>query len=490
MPITRKTGEESMKNFRRTHPYTILKKLKISAILLVLPVVRQILYRPQNIFEIISSLSLSTLYAILLIIYAIYSYRRYAYGITSEGICIKEGLLIKKVFTIPFDKIWTISFRTEFAATLFGAIRVSFDTPGGPGNSYDISGYFSGRNGRRILESIHGKGKELEYYKANFVNTLLTCAFWANPASGLLFVAPLISGTGNVFGTELTESIIGRTIDFRVEFIAKWMSPAAGAVASILLLGWALSMLTGFMRYSRFRVFRKGEFIGISRGMINKSIIYTLKKGIVAVSVDQSLLMRILGLYSAGIFTIGSGKLKYEKSMIVAPESKEKVYRVLEKTLGLTQEERKCVHTPDKTLKSYLYLPLFVSVLTISSIYAADYFIIFNKLFRALLLFSLVPLAWWIFFRIYAHRHAHLGITKTHLIVCGYKGLTLKKYFIPFDKIQQITITQSIPQRMNGNCNVRVYLYFEKQAYHTVKHLPLDQVRKLLAEQGLSSRKY
>ena len=132
-----------------------------------------------------------------------------------------------------------------------------------------------------------------------------------------------------------------------------------------------------------------------------------------------------------------------------------------------------------------LYFPFFVTAVTVLTIMLADNFSIINDLFKALLLFLLIPLFWWMLFRVFAHERSHLGITSKYLVVCGFKRLTLKTYYIPFDKIQCVKITQSIPQKISGTCNIQVYLYFENRALHTVKHIPLDKAKTLLSHKKI-----
>ncbi len=469
------------KKYKKTHPFSILKKLKISVVLVLLSIIQQFLYRPRDIVEYVAALGFNAVYAMGIVFYALASYGCYRYRFVEDGIQIRDGLLIKRRFKVPYAKIQTIVFQRDALAALFGAVKVSFDTPAGLSKSYDISAYFSQKNSELLLIKIRDRNPASACVRANAVNTMLMCAFWANPAMGLLVTAPVISRLGDIAGTELTDNILRTQSDFRLRLIALNIPPAAAGVASVLMLGWAISMLVCFMRYARFKAYLQGEYLVLSRGLVNQKLTFTGRSGITAATVDQSLLMHWMGLYTSGIFTIGSGKLKGDKSLLIAPESKKHFYHSLHSLLGITPEERESVYTAPHTLPSYLYFPFFVTALTIAAIMAADYFSVINELFKALLLFLLAPLFWWMLFRVFAHRYAHLGVSDKHLIVCGFSRLTLKTYYIPFDKVQCVEMTQSLPQRLAHTCNVRVYVYFEKRAFHIVKHLPYQRVQAFLA---------
>ena len=473
------------RKYKKTHPFSIIKKLKISVFLVLLSIIQQFLYRPRDIFEYVTALGFNAVYAIAAIAYAVYSYTRYRYKLIENGIQIHEGLFIKRRFTVPYSKIQTIVFNLDALAAVFGAVKVSFDTPAGLSKSYDISAHFSRRSTKRILIKIHDMNPETSCVKANFTSTLLMCAFWSNPAAGLLFIAPVISKLGDVAGNELANNIWRTQSDFRLRLIALNIPPATAGAASVLIMGWIVSLLLCFMRYGGFKTYNQGEYIVISKGLVNKNITFTKRACLSAITVEQGLLMHLMGIYTSGIFTIGSGKLKGDRSIIIAPEHKKTFFSSLQKLLKISPKEKMSVRTAKNTMPAYLYLPFFITAVTVLVIMLADNFSIINDLFKALLLFLLIPLFWWMLFRVFAHEHSHLGITSKYLVVCGFKRLTLKTYYIPFDKIQCVKITQSIPQRMAGTCNIQVYLYFENRALHTVKHIPLDKAKTLLSNKKI-----
>lgn len=465
--------------YKRIHPFTILTRFKVSVIFLLIPVIQQILFKPEGIVEIISTMGFNVIYISAVIAYAVASYRCYMYRIVGNGIQIKNGFLIKRYYTVPFDKIQTINIHKNIFAQLFGAVKVSFDTPAGLSKFYDISAFLSKKIAKRILSKLEYKKPKTSVYKSKTSSMLLMSAFWSNPASGLLFIAPLISKAGDVLGVEM-QKVLYRSLDFRWQLAAFGISPAAATVANILMFGWAVSMAVQFLRYARFSAYRQGKYIVISRGLINKNICFTRSDRIAAITINQSLLMYFMNLYSSAIFTIGAGKLKGDKSLIIAAEKKEPMYKSLKNIIRFSTKEIRSLYPKKNTLFSYLCVPLWVTVITVALIMIADYISVINELFKVLLIFAVIPLMWWLFFRIFAHKYSHLAINNKCAIVCGYKIWTMKKYLIPFDKIQYISVKQSIFQKRKNTCDVRIYLFFEKRASHTVKHLPKEQAEQMV----------
>lgn len=466
-------------NYNHAHPFTIFTHFKTSVVLLLIPVIQQILFQPQGIFELISTMGINALYIISLISYSVASYRCYTYSVTTQSIRIKNGFFVKKYFNVPFEKIQTINFHKNIIAWFCGALKVSFDTPAGLSKVYDISLYLSKKNTKYIRKKIEANNKPKYIYRSGNFRILLMSAFWSNPAAGLLFAAPFISKMGNIVGQEITD-ILYNSMDFFWKTVAFNISPAATTVANVLIFGWTVAVLAQFFRYGRFESYRQGDYIVVSRGIINKNISFTRADRIAAVTINQSLLMHILNLYSSGIFTIGAGKLKGDKSLIIAAEKKDKLYRSLKSTVHFSAKEKKVIYPQKNVIFSYICIPVYITVGVILLIMIADYFTVINELFKIIMVFAVIPLLWWIVFRLFSYRYSHLAVNENYLIVCGYKIWTLKKYIIPFDKIQYISIKQNIFQRRKGMCDIKVYLYFEKRAFHIVRHISKNKAEDLI----------
>ena len=95
------------------------------------------------------------------------------------------------------------------------------------------------------------------------------------------------------------------------------------------------------------------------------------------------------------------------------------------------------------------------------------------------MVFALIPLVWWTLFRLFARSRSFAAVNDDCVIMCSYDRLTLKKYIIPKDKVQYVSISQSIFQKRKNTCSVRVYMFFENRACHTVKHIDADRAREM-----------
>ena len=143
--------------FKRTHPYTFVKHLKISVILIILSLLQQFIFRPQGIIEIISSLGFNAFYVFAILLYYTYSYGNYKYRLEKGGVHIKKGVFFNQSFILPYNRIQTVVFYRDAVSALFGAEKISVDTPAGSKKSYDISGYFTKKTALRI-KKLYKKG--------------------------------------------------------------------------------------------------------------------------------------------------------------------------------------------------------------------------------------------------------------------------------------------------------------------------------------------
>lgn len=470
------------KDFKKPHPFTILHYLQISVIFILLSFIQQVLFTPTGIIEMIASLGITALYAFASLSYAFYYYNRQSFRIDDNGICVKKGIFIRMRFTIPYERIQTIVIRKNIMASVFGAVRIAVDTVAGSSRKYDILAYLSRKRTKGMLDKLYKEHQIKDKCSSDIVNTVLMSVFWSNPVKGIIFIFPVIFQMQSIIGREMTNSIVGGSFKSGQKFMNTFFSPTVAVLAVFIMGGWVLSILITFLRYVRFRSYRLGEFIGTSRGLFNKSILLTKEIGVAAITVDQSLLMWLMRICSAGLLVIGSGKIKGDKSLLLAPESIESINHNIRRLTGFSTNESLTVKTAKGTLIAYIRLPLVL----LTGLCGAYTFLFFMRGYweigRFVIGIIILLNVWWLLFRLFAHRKSHIGVSQDKLVMCCFKGLTVKKYFIPSDKLTRTEISQNFFQRRAGTCSVRAYMFAEKKAVHTVRHLDKKETEKLLTD--------
>lgn len=473
---------DKSRKFVKAHPYSIIRHLKLSVVLVLITVLQQFLIRPRGLIALIGSLGFNALYVIVILSYYISVYGNFRYRIEENALHVHSGIMRKKDYQVPFNRILTFVFYTNALSVMFGAAKVSVDTPAGSGRSHDVSLYCSLKKARNVRDRLLGGEKISGRYKARTLSILLMSAIWSNPVTGLVFIVPIIISAGNILGTELRNNILRNSLNYQQNLLARLVSPVAAFLATVIILAWMISMLLFFMRYARFCSYRAGKRLVISRGLLSRSTTVMNTKAISYVSIDKSLLMRIMKLQCCSVSIIGSGKLKGDKGMIVCPEEKSKAERNIFRLTGIAPRESVIIKPKKHSFFSYIYLPLY-TLIGFIVIYLLSGYMPFLKETTVILakIFSCVSI-WWMLLRIYAYRNAHMGICGRYLTLCSFNKLMLKHYYIPFDKIQWFEIKRSFFQKKSGTCNLKIHLYSEKNVTCYIKQLPVAKVRSFLAQ--------
>ena len=337
---------------------------------------------------------------------------------------------------------------------------------------------------KKQLERIDRENIDGDVYRANIVNTILLSVFWSNPVTGLIFIVPVLSKSGKIVGSELTNDIIQSSLNSNKNLFALYFSPAVSALIIIIISCWMISVLMVFLRYARFRSYRLENFIAISRGVINKSFLMTKTDGITAVTINQSLFMKILNIYSAGIFVIGSNKIKGDRSMIIAPESREKIYSGIYELTGIDPNETESIYAEKHHLWSYIYLPVILFVICLSGFIFSKMLGRLSSVIRVLLTICMFLILWWLVFRCFAYKHSHIALCGKNISICTFEKLTLKTYIIPVEKIQTVEISQNIFQLKKDTCNIKLSLFAEKKSTHKIKQLDRKTAENFLKKSG------
>ncbi len=477
------------KKFRKTHPYSILRHLKISILLILLSMLQQILFHPQNILEIIGSLGINAFYVMAILFYYLSTYGNLKYYVDERSIYIREGVFIHRMYRIPKKKICTIVFYRDIISSLFGAEKISIDTPSGSYKKFDMESYFSRRNARKIREKLCEQETGQTFHRSRTAGILMMSAFWSNPVTGLIFIIPVINGVGKLLGKEAANEMVRQSIHSQWFYYARFISPAVATLTAIILLSWSISMLLCFLRYVRLCTYRLQEYLVIVRGLISHHMTYIRLNSLSSVNIDQSLLMRLLRVKSCSVSAVGSGKLKGDRGMIIAADKTDKVHRTMTELTGMDYHADKILRVAKKSVFAYIYLPLLGLTLP-TALFFLRYLL--PKLWATITFMAylvLLVVIWWLLFRIFCYKESHIGYNAQSLIVCCFHRLVLKKYYIPVDNIQKIEISQSFFQKRSGKCNVKVYLYFEKRAVCRIKQLPLPQLLRLLALSPLTEKR-
>jgi putative membrane protein len=114
----------------------LLKYIRL-IVRVIWPVLILILLNPKS-NKVAAITTLVVGFTILSLVYSIISYLRYTFFIQENELCVRSGVIRKKILNIPFDRIQFIDFRQNMVHQILNVVQVQVDTAGSKGSELEI----------------------------------------------------------------------------------------------------------------------------------------------------------------------------------------------------------------------------------------------------------------------------------------------------------------------------------------------------------------
>lgn len=455
---------------RRTHPYTIIETMSKFLFVLILPLVQQILYLYTDFFTMASTVTIDLSILFLILSYCFFKYNTKKYICCSKYISIEEGVLSKSYIEILTKNIASLTLKYKVFPSLFGSNKLIINTLHSRKKS-KIELNLSRKKLLNIIDILIPKRKAKYVYKAPLNKIILMAASWSNPVKGIIIIAPFINKLGKILGQEISDKLY-HTVDIGVNIIAKIVPPVFAGLTYILLICFLIAMLFIIFQYSNLRVIRTDDSIIISKGLINSSQKILAIDSINTISIRQTILMKILRLYSAYINVASSDK--DEQNLLIAPSTLKILYYNLRKLIKADVRVRadRNSRPPKKAIKGFVLPPL------LSIIAAIIIYLLLPKgqLLTLLTIFLELIFISWFIIRVEGYRNTYACIQDDKIFISGYTRLTLYSNIIPKEKIQYIKVSRNPLQRFSGLATIRIYIKSDKKEVYKAKQLKLEYV--------------
>ncbi len=469
--------------------YTLFANIPRFIYLLPLPILQHILFDPKNIWEHITSYSLSILLLIAASIISTADYHAKSYSVYPEHTHIKEGLFIRSQFSIPYRRLQSVIIRSTPLPLLFSAVKVQLNTAATKAKKGDAVFYLSKRNANCLITEIYDDiGYISRMYRAKNSRIFFMAAIWSNPVSGFLLLSPIINNTGKLVGEQLRDELINN-FDFSKYLVYLGFPPTSAFIAYVLLICYAVSVCADYFRTANFTCTSYQNGIIIKRGIIKKTLFFTHESKLNAVTLSQSIFMMPFNLYSAYGYTTGSGKAKGDRSLLIAAEKKQAVKHLL--TLLFHKLDLRfegAVKPVRKSIRAYLMLPACLTAADIIICIAAMNISIVKNTALLIMIFSLTMLLLWCFFRIKAFEQSAISANSGFVYIRSYRRVTLRSTIVPISKIQLCVKRVSILQKRTSTCNIRIYIHGEKRTFVEIKHLDENEADKIIKQINNSAK--
>ncbi len=466
------------------HPVSILQNLYQVLYLLLIPLIRGFLSALQGGFRAwLSGAWLDILVLALFLGVGILQWARLTFSYDREGIHLQRGVLYRERLFIPMERISTLSMLNLFYLKPLGAVHLRADVPGGSHRDSDFSLTVSRRVAANLM-ATREKARNPEPHKAIYiprsVYIALLSLFTSNSLAGVLFLSTLISQTGRLLGEEFAEGLFG-TFETLARRLAFGIPPAAAALGYLLLFGYLLAFCVSILRHSRFLVERHQNTMYIRYGMITNRYYSLGVQDINYLDIRQSLFAKILGFSSVFLHVVGYGRQQKQEISVLVPAGKNRESSQIIR--GLLPH----LKPSDITIRSgWISLPRFLTDpavfclgIPLLSYLLALFFPEWGDFIHFVGWMLLIPALWFLAVRLVDCATSGISKEGKNYTIRYSSGYYLHKVVIPEEKISQISLRQSIFQRLNRRCDLLLYTYGEVPKPHLVRNLPQNQVLAL-----------
>ncbi|MBQ4100628.1 MAG: PH domain-containing protein, partial [Oscillospiraceae bacterium] len=197
------------------HPFTVIENLGRVIVLLILPFLRGLALAllGKSLVSWLWGAWFDILIVLIVIAYAVVKWRRFTYFTTQNELFIVRGILIRRKFSVPFDKISTLSISSPFFLRPFKIVHLHIDTLAGSPSRSDVKLTLSLKEAERIasLRTLYLKDIPFskKHYEPQFRYIGLLSVILSNGLTGVIFASVSISQLGSVVGDELQSRIFG-----------------------------------------------------------------------------------------------------------------------------------------------------------------------------------------------------------------------------------------------------------------------------------------
>ena len=304
---------------RRLHPGTILLRFLKEAPSTVLALPAGLAFVSEA--GLARALWWAAAIGLLLLLFTFLAWRRFRYGVGSEGIVIESGILARNRRAIPFERIQDVDLERSFLARLFGLAKVRIETGAG--------GKDEGLLDSVTLDEAHRLRETVRAWRSGNPEAQAGSAEAAEaPACDLLFEMPVgrvfVSGLFNfslvyLAGLFAVLQSFDQFLPFDIYDPARWVGLAgdylprfsAGAIAAALFVAALLGVVAGVLRTLArdygYRLSIEGDRLRRERGLLTRTEAVIARARIQLGQVVTGPIRRKLGWRTLSLQTLGAG---------------------------------------------------------------------------------------------------------------------------------------------------------------------------------------
>lgn len=327
---------------RRTDPRSAAVQMVSAGVRMVVPVAfGAIAILDKDDFGLGAGAFAALLLAVVLANAAIVYLRwtRLTYEVRESDIRVESGLVSRTARSVPYERIQDVSLEQKLLPRLFGLTEVRFETGAGGGEDLSLS-YLSEAEGERLRQVVRARREGDDAARPAHADGAAAAAA-DEPAEVLFAMSPRRIATFGLFEFSLAAvaALLGaaQQFDFLLPFewwdVRQWnrilsgsghwlaglgmvakVVALAGAVGSLLLVGFATGVLRTALREWDFRLERSDKGLRRRRGLITRTDVVMPLHRVQAVRIATGFIRRKFGWHALEVVSLASdsGKANHD----------------------------------------------------------------------------------------------------------------------------------------------------------------------------------
>lgn len=432
------------------------------AFLLFVPLLQSFLFANRGALKLFTLYSSDLAVVVLLLSFAVIRCSKSEFRSSRNILDVKSGIVFRISEKSLRNKKENLLLTKGIFLNLFGGCRLKVF-----GGSTFSTAYLRQRDCVELLDDILPRQPEKNLVSGIF-RTLLMSVSFSNALTGLLAAVPLIRRASMVLGAKQTALIIeGANLEGLLAFTG--LPPILSRISSILFMFLVIGFASEFFAEYGLKFSIYSTHFAVKKGLITKTQVFFSKSSVRALVFRQSLLMFLLGFYSA---EIRLNLRPRRKIHVLSAASRTLCDDLEDEVFGKKSGKVYVFYPPKDALWSFTYLPIMCFAL------ASLGLILFsqNIIIKAILSVLSGVFAVWFLFRVFALYRTSFKIKKGIGEVKYFSGMNFTRCVFKIDDVISFQTTRSLFQRINGRCNLIVQISNSRAIKVKIKHLNVEDI--------------
>ena len=287
------------------------------------------------------------------LVYSILEYTRFYFFIKDNELCVRSGVLRKKLLNVPFDRIQSVDFKQNIVHQFFNVVSVQIDTAGSKGSELELDAI--------ELKTAEELREIVLAYKRTKGSTATTDPFSPPGIPDIPLTPELIlslspkdlikigmsenhlrtAGIIFAFFIGLADDInqlLGWDVYGELEHTATGM-PLVGLLATLvaipvlIFISFIITLVRTVLRYYGLKFWREGQSLKVVSGLFTRNQKTIQKSKIQLIRWMTSPLKQIFGIYQMNIYSATNMEENRDKSLVIPGCYQQQVDHTLDMTV-------------------------------------------------------------------------------------------------------------------------------------------------------------